>query len=95
MAMIGERYQCWGLGDVHFDVTQIAAQVLNDVFLFRSVVKWHRTGVVLLGPHAGVGWVYSHSRNMGEKVHNKSQSSQLHVETQGKVVQKSRRRRRG
>lgn len=95
MTMIDERYQCWGFGDVHVDVTQITAQVLNDVCLFRSVVKWHRTGVVLLGPHAGVGRVYSHSRNMGEKVHNKSQSSQLHVETQGKVMQKSRWRRDG
>lgn len=81
MAMIDERYQCWGFGDVHLDVTQITVQVLNDVCLFGSVVKWHRTGVVLLGPHAGVGWVYSHRHNMGEKVHNKSQSSQLHVET--------------
>lgn len=89
--MIDKWYQCWGFGDVHFDVTQVTAQVLDDVHLLRSVIKRHRTGVVLLGPHAGVGWVYSHRRNVGEKVHNKSHSGQLHVETQGKVAQNSRR----
>lgn len=75
--MINKLHQHWGSGDVHFDVTQITAQVLDDVHLLRPVEARHGAGVVLLGPHVGISWVYGHCGDMGEKVHDKSHSGQL------------------
>lgn len=52
-------------------------QVLDDVRLLGSVEEGHGTGVALLGPHAGVRWVYGHRSHVAEKVHHEGHRCDL------------------
>lgn len=77
-------FEIYRFGYIHLDITQITAQVLDDMLLLCSVEKRHRTGIALFGPHTGICWVYSYCGNMGEEVHNKYDSCKLYPKIQGK-----------
>lgn len=64
---------------IHSDITQITAQVLDNMRLLRPVKNRQWSGIALFGPHTGIRGVYSHSSNMGDKVQNKCYGHQLYT----------------
>lgn len=69
----------YGFGYIHPDITQITAQVLDNMRLLRPVKNRQWTGIALFGPHTGIRRVDSHSSNMGNKMHNKCYGHQLYT----------------
>ena len=63
---------------IHLDITQVTVQVLDDMLLVFPIKKRLWAGVALLGPDAGVCWVYSDGSNVREKVHDKCYTRQLY-----------------
>lgn len=62
---------------LHLDVTQKTVLVLDNMWLFGSVKTWQWTGIVHFGSDTSICWIYGHSSNVGEKVHNEYSAKSL------------------